>query len=101
MSTTIYIFMENSEKYQNVWLKKVSYLEVCRNVGVISQFTGHFKLSGCCIMVSFKVEFCLSVAYLGPVVQSVVSLTTSLRVISLTVLADPIHNILIFFAEKM
>ena len=38
---------------------------------------------------------------LGPVVQSVVSLTMSLRVISLTVLADPIHNILIFFAEKM
>ena len=36
----------------------------------------------------------------GPVVQSVVSLTTSLRVISLTVLADPIHNILIFFTEK-
>ena len=40
-------------------------------------------------------------ANLGPVVQSVVSLTTSLRVISLTVLADSIHNILIFFAEKM
>ena len=39
--------------------------------------------------------------FLGPVVQSVVSLTTSLRVISLTVLADSIHNILIFFAEKM
>ena len=38
--------------------------------------------------------------HLGPVVQSVISLTTSLRVISLTVLADPIHNILIFFAEK-
>ena len=38
---------------------------------------------------------------LGPVVQSVVSITTSLRVIPLTVLADPIHNILIFFAEKM
>ena len=37
---------------------------------------------------------------LGPVVQSVVSLTSSLRVISLTVLADSIHNILIFFAEK-
>ena len=37
----------------------------------------------------------------GPVVQSVVSLTSSLRVISLTVLADSIHNILIFFAEKM
>ena len=39
--------------------------------------------------------------YQGPVVQSVVSLTSLLRVISLTVLADPIYNILIFFAEKM
>ena len=37
----------------------------------------------------------------GPVVQSVISLTSSLRVISLTVLVDLIHNILIFFAEKM
>ena len=37
----------------------------------------------------------------GPVVQSVVSLTSSLRVISLTDLADSIYNILIFFAEKM
>ena len=37
----------------------------------------------------------------GPVVQSVLSLTSSLRVISLTVLADSICNILIFFAEKM
>ena len=36
----------------------------------------------------------------GPVVQSVVSLTSSLRVISLTVLADSVYNILIFFAEK-
>ena len=33
--------------------------------------------------------------------QSVVSLTSSLRVISLTVLADSMYNILIFFAEKM
>ena len=40
-------------------------------------------------------------ADLGPVVQSVVSLTSSLRVISLTVLADSKHNILILFAEKM
>ena len=38
---------------------------------------------------------------LGPFVQSVVSLTSSLRVISLIVIADSIHNILIFFAEKM
>ena len=39
--------------------------------------------------------------HLGPVVQSIVSLTSSLRVILLTVLADSIYNILIFFAEKM
>ena len=39
--------------------------------------------------------------WLGPVVQSAVSLTSSLRVISLTVLADSIYNILKFFAEKM
>ena len=38
--------------------------------------------------------------FLGPVVQSVVSLMSSLRVISLTDLADSIYNILIFFAEK-
>ena len=38
--------------------------------------------------------------FLGPVVQSIVRLTSLLRVISLTVLADSIHNILIFFAEK-
>ena len=37
----------------------------------------------------------------GPVVQSVVRLTSSLRVISLTVLADSMYNILIFFADKM
>ena len=37
----------------------------------------------------------------GPVVQSIVSLTSLLRVILLTVLADSIYNILIFFAEKM
>ena len=42
-----------------------------------------------------------SLDYQGPVVQSVVSLTSSLRVISLTVLADSVYNILIFFAEKM
>ena len=38
---------------------------------------------------------------LGPVIQSLVSLTSSLRVILLTVLADSIYNILKFFAEKM
>ena len=43
----------------------------------------------------------VTLKYQGPVVQSIVSLTSSLRVISLTVLADSIYNILIFFAEKM
>ena len=42
-----------------------------------------------------------SVGNQGPVVQSIVSLTSSLRVISLTILVDSIYNILIFFAEKM
>ena len=37
----------------------------------------------------------------SPVVQSVVSLTSSLRVISLTVLVDSIYNILIFFGWKI
>ena len=37
----------------------------------------------------------------GPVVQSVVSLTSSLRAISLTILVDSIYNFLKFFAEKM
>ena len=38
---------------------------------------------------------------LGPVVQSVVSLTSSLRVISLTVLADSIYSILIFLLKNV
>ena len=46
-------------------------------------------------------EGILGICELGPVVQSIVRLTSSLRVISLTVLADSIHSILIFFAEKM
>ena len=37
----------------------------------------------------------------GPAVQSVVSLMSSLRAISLTILADSIYYILILFAEKM
>ena len=37
----------------------------------------------------------------GPVVQSIVSLTSSLRVISFSVLVESIYNILIFFAKKM
>ena len=62
-----------------------------------------------CVLVSvyrreqsqLKIRYFFNQKVLGPVVQSVVSLTSSLKVISLTVLADLIHNILIFFAEKM
>ena len=52
-----------------------------------------YKPCGCCGIYRLKDQ--------DPVVQSVVSLTSSLRVILLTVLADSIYNILIFFAEKM
>ena len=57
------------------------------------------------LILTFKrVSFCyllMCLKLLGPVVQSIDSLTSSLRVILLTVLVDSIHNILIFFAEKM
>ena len=45
-------------------------------------------------------QVCLMLSTLGPVVQSIVSLTSSLRVISLTVLADSVYSFLKFFAEK-
>ena len=54
--------------------------------------------SGACFLILVR-RF--NIKLLGPVVQSVISLISSLRVISLTVLADSIYNILIFFAEKM
>ena len=53
------------------------------------------------LILDIQTPLLLTILYLGPVVQSLVSLTSSLRVISLTVLADSIHNILIFFAEKI
>ena len=56
--------------------------------------SAHFR--GVCILSILFLSKCL-----GPVVQSLVSLTSSLRVISLTVLADSIYNRLICFAEKM
>ena len=64
---------------------------------------GFFYLSLTPMIDSYSLTwaFCISESILGPVVQSVVSLTSLLRVISLTVLADSIHNILILFVEKM
>ena len=44
-----------------------------------------------------SINICIKHSIQGPVVQSVISLTSSLRVISLTVLADSIYNILIIF----
>ena len=78
----------------------------------VSKISGHLmndiKNYSLQIMLSFELQcdkmyllIYISGKNLGPVVQSIVSLTSSLRVISLTVLADSIHNILIFFAEKM
>ena len=55
----------------------------------------HLVLQTCC---SYK---SITIKNLGPVVQSDVSLTSSLRVISLTVLTDSIYNFLKVFAEKM
>ena len=62
------------------------------------KFSTQFARDNFC---DFRFDSLCTSALLGPVVQSVVSLTSSLRVISLTVLADSIHSILIFFAEKM
>ena len=53
------------------------------------------ELSKCSII------WCNNLVSQGPVVQSIVSLKSLLRVISLTVLADSIYNILMFFVEKM
>ena len=52
-------------------------------------------------LISVRELRAVAIKHQGPVVQSVVSLTSSLRVISLTVSADSIYKILIFFAEKM
>ena len=54
----------------------------------------YLTLSGVCV------HYCAHNVQ-GLVVQSVVSLTSSLRVISLTVLADSIYNILIFLLKKI
>ena len=59
-------------------------------ISIIAVYTG--------LTVGFIV---LWLKYQGPDVQSIVSLRSSLRVILLTILADSIYNILIFFAEKM
>ena len=81
----VIFILDKKEKVKNAKKKKNFLNFVCLNVSSIMD-----------ILSTSGVGF-----YQGPVVQSVVSLTSSLRVISLTVLADLIHSILIFFAEKM
>ena len=54
-----------------------------------------------CMSVCLCVCFCGIFQIQGPVVQSVVSLTSSLRVISLTVLADALQKLLTFFQQKI
>ena len=69
--------------YKNFW-DKLEHVSSGNSVYYENAYDTHYKHS-----------------HQGPVVQSVVSLTSSLRVISLTVLANSMYNILIFFAEKM
>ena len=59
------------------------------------------NISVCVAMTYAKSAILRFLIHQGPVVQSVVSLTSSLRVISLTLLTDSMYNILKFFAEKM
>ena len=49
---------------------------------------------------TFNASFTAGFHIQGPVAQSIVCLTSLLRVISSTILVDSIYNILIFFAEK-
>ena len=65
-------------------------------IGLVSRML----FSGC-VLILKALSKIVANDILGPVVQSVVSLTSSLRVISLIILVDSIYNILIFFAEKM
>ena len=65
----------------------------------MNTFFSYFSMKTCC-RCSLEAPH-LEKKYQGPVVQSVVSLTSSLRVLSLTDFADSIYSILIFFAEKM
>ena len=71
-------------------------------VWTVSLLSTHHIWSTLCTasMYTVSIAKAMFLANLGPVVQSVVSLTSSLRVISLTVLADSIYNILIFFLLK-
>ena len=80
------------------WKLNVCWVVFLKRILIINRISIMSFISSTC---SGIVSLCYSGnANLGPVVQSVVSLTSSLRVILLTVLADSIYNILIFLLKK-
>ena len=101
---SICLYKEVAKQYTSCNPKSTELLD-CALIGVCavirSNMVHYTKATTCVInMVNFT-WLAATAVNLGQVVQSVVSLTSSLRVISLTVLTDSIYNILIFFAEKM
>ena len=87
--------------YHNVWLDDISVKFEHGYCQAKNQSLGQISLKPCSPCRGHSFALILMELYQGPVVQSIVSSTSSLRVISLTVLADSIHSFLIFFAEKM
>ena len=95
----------SSDKKKKIFVTFIDVVQKCHGFLKIN-VTGHWYASGwpsgkwrCTTFLMFSSGYPWP-QYLGPVVQSVVSLTSSLRVISLTVLANSVYNILIFFVEK-
>ena len=80
------MYLQNTVSWRNkknmLWLQNTNFNLELHNMPIWHFFVAHLQIP-------------------GPVVQSIISLTSSLRVILLIVLADSIYNILIFFAEKM
>ena len=103
MSTYNICFCSEIRKI-SFWLEKRLYLELPYLIylTLLNNFTPYHSCPKTWTSSWLPVsDNCLMTGNQGPVVQSIVSLTSSLRIISLTVLADSIYNILIFFAEKM
>ena len=77
---------------------------ICMKFQIVISGENKKKISNCILKFlpsMLSVKDTEQPTYLGPVAQSTVSLTSSLRVNSLTVLADSIHNTLIFFQQKI
>ena len=84
--------MDSKDPSQTVWLLRLIWAFIVRIYpDTLSQDVDQMYVP------SYRVQTFYN---LGSVVQSVVSLTSSLTVISLTILADSIYNILIFLLKK-